>query len=122
MESDEFFKRKRIFDLEERTFQFALACRNCVDSLDKNTSNFEDGKQLIRASGSVGSNYIEANERVGDKDFVFRLRIARKEAKEAQFWLRLLEARNEGVKELTQLKKEAMELRKILSIIITKVT
>ena len=57
------------YDFEERTFQFA---------------NVEDGKQLIRSSGSVGANYIEANEKLGDKDFVFRLKIARKEAKESR--------------------------------------
>ena len=51
-----------IYDLEERTFQFAKAVRNFVKTLPKTISNLEDGKQLIKSSGSVGANYIEANE------------------------------------------------------------
>ncbi|MCL6265150.1 four helix bundle protein [Flagellimonas myxillae] len=80
----------KIYDLEERTFKFAKACRKFVKSLNQTIGNVEDGKQLIRSSGSVGANYIEANEKLGDKDFYFRLKIARKEAKESGFWLRLL--------------------------------
>jgi len=55
------------YDLEERTFQFAKACRLLVKSLKKTIENIEDGKQLIRSSGSVGANYIEANEKLGVK-------------------------------------------------------
>ena len=50
------------YDLEERTFLFAKECRNYTRSLSKTISNIEDGKQLLRSSGSVGANYIEANE------------------------------------------------------------
>ena len=46
-------------------------------------SNVEDGKQLIRASGSVGANYIEANESLNKKDFIMRIKVCRKEAKES---------------------------------------
>ena len=70
------------YDLEDRTFNFAKNCRKYVKSLKTSVINIEDGKQLIRSSGSVGANYIEANEKLGDKDFKFRLKIARKEAKE----------------------------------------
>ena len=73
---------KPVYDLEERTFQFAKAVRLFVKTLPKTTANIEDGKQLIKASGSVGSNYIEANESLGKKDFLMRTRISRKEAKE----------------------------------------
>ncbi|WP_243233773.1 four helix bundle protein [Flavobacterium pectinovorum] len=55
------------YDLEERTFLFAKECRNYIKSLSKTTSNIEDGKQLIRSSGSVGANYIEANENLETK-------------------------------------------------------
>jgi four helix bundle protein len=78
------------FSLEERTFLFAKDCRYFVKSLPKTISNIEDCKQLIRSSGSVGANYIEANENLGDRDFKMHLKIARKEAKESIFWLRLL--------------------------------
>lgn len=69
-----------IYDLEERTFQFAKNIRIWVKSLSKTISNIEDIKQLVRASGSVGANYIEANESLSKKDFVFRIKICKKEA------------------------------------------
>jgi four helix bundle protein len=79
------------FDLEERTFQFAMNVRRLVKRLPRTISNFEDGKQVVRSSGSVGANYIEGNEPLGDKDFLVHMKIARKEAKETRYWLRLLE-------------------------------
>ncbi|WP_445709694.1 four helix bundle protein [Flavobacterium mesophilum] len=90
-------------------------------TLPKNTSNIEDGKQLIRSSGSIGANYIEANEKLSDKDLIFRLKIARKEAKESKYWLQLLNDLNPDQKSLSEsLLFEIEELRKILSSIITK--
>ena len=50
------------YDLEDRTEQYARQVRAFVKSLKKSIANIEDGKQLIRSSGSVGANYIEANE------------------------------------------------------------
>ena len=50
------------YDLEDRTLEFARRIRAFVKKLKKTIANVEDGKQLIRASGSVGANYIEANE------------------------------------------------------------
>jgi len=78
-------RHERPFDLEERTFQFAKAIRVFMKSVPRTIANIEDGKQLIRASGSVGANYIEANESLGKKDFKLRIRISRKEAKEAAY-------------------------------------
>ncbi len=60
---------KPVYDLEERTFQFAKDVRLFVKTLPKTIANIEDGKQLIKASGSVGANYIESNESLGKKDF-----------------------------------------------------
>ncbi|WP_294964125.1 four helix bundle protein [uncultured Flavobacterium sp.] len=109
------------YNLEERTFLFAKECRIYIRNLPKNTSNIEDGKQLVRSSGSIGANYIEANEKLGDKDLIFRLKIARKEAKESKFWLQLLNDLNPDQKSTSEsLLLEIEELRKILSAIITK--
>lgn len=109
---------EKVYDLEERTFLFARSCRSVVRELPKTISNIQDGKQLIRSSGSVGANYIEANEKLGNKDFIYRLKIARKEAK---YWLRLLKEDNiKFGKSLEKLTQEAEELRKILSAIINK--
>ena len=110
------------YDLEERTFQFAKAVRLFVKTLPKTISNIEDGKQLVRASGSVGANYIEANEALGKKDFLMRIRISRKEAKESAYWLRLINETNHlnNPVDAKTLIQEATELKKILSSILEK--
>ncbi|MCL5090967.1 MAG: four helix bundle protein, partial [Patescibacteria group bacterium] len=84
----------KYYDLEERTFVFARDCRTLVKKLPRTICNLEDGPQLVRASGSVGANYIEANEALSKKDFLMRCKISRKEAKESKFWLRLIDIEN----------------------------
>ena len=74
----------KIFDLEDRTKKFAVDCRDFVHEIPKTISNIEYIKQLIRSSGSQAANYIEANESLSKKDFVMRIKICRKEAKEDQ--------------------------------------
>ena len=113
---------KPIYDLEERTFQFSKNVRMFVKNLHRTIANIEDGKQLIRASGSVGANYIEANESLSKKDFVFRAKICRKEAKESAYFLRLIKETNpENIEsEALSLFNEAIELKKIFSSIIGK--
>src|SRR5262245_232877 len=71
------------FDLEERTFLFAKNVRAFVKKLPKTVCNIEDVKQLVRASGSAGANYIEANETLGTKDFLYKIKTSRREAKES---------------------------------------
>ena len=113
---------KPIYDLEERTFQFAKAARLFVKTLPKTIANIEDGKQLVKASGSVGANYREANESLSKKDFSMRIKISRKEAKESAYWLRLIHETNnlKNADEAKSLIKEANELKKILSSILEK--
>ncbi len=114
-------KQNTVYNLENRTYLFARECRFLIRELSKIINNIEDGKQLIRASGSVGANYIEANEKLGDKDFLMRTKIARKESKEAEYWLRLLKDLNSDYQaKVKELIKEAVELRRILSAIINK--
>jgi len=110
------------FDLEERTFQFAKNVRNLVKRLPRSIGNFEDGKQVVRSSGSVGANYIEGNEPLGDKDFLVHMKIARKEAKESRYWLRLLDLdqRPELESERAALFQEALELVRIFNAIVRK--
>lgn len=110
------------YDLEDRTFRFAGAVRAFIRRLPKTLQNTEDGRQLIRASGSVGANYIEANEALSKKDFVYRLRIARKEAKESQYWLRLVDTQDDMrlSKERDELVQEGRELLFIFSAIINR--
>ena len=113
--------KNKIYDLEERIYVFARDCRILIKSLPKTISNIEDGRQLVRSSGSTGANYIEANEKLGGRDFLMRAKIARKEAKESHYWLKLLLDMNPSSKEaIEELKLEALEIKKILSAIINK--
>ena len=114
--------RKIEYDLEERTFKFARDCRDLVKKLLKNQHNLEYGKQLIRSSGSVAANYIEANESLSKKDFVMRIRICKKEAKESGLWLRLIEPKDEDDEERKRLLNESIELMKIFGAILEKCT
>ncbi len=110
------------YDLEERTYLFAKNVRALVKKLNKTIANVEDSKQVIRSSGSVGANYIEANEALSKKDFVMRIKICRKEAKESSYWLRLIDTEDDikldNVRQM--LMKEAVELTKIFGAIIEK--
>ena len=67
-------KKPKQYDHEDRTFKFAQAFREFVKKLLKTIANIEDIRQLVKSSGSVGANYIEANESLGKKDFLMRIR------------------------------------------------
>ncbi len=113
---------QRRYDLEERSFRFASSVRVFCKKLPRTIANSEDVRQIIRSSGSIGANYIEANEALGQKDFILRVRISRKEAKETIYWLRLLDlgADDEVNSEGRLLLAEAKELLKILSAILVR--
>jgi four helix bundle protein len=90
--------------------------------LPKTVANIDDGKQLVKASGSVGANYREANESLSKKDFLMRMKISPKEAKESAYWLRLIHETNnlKNSSDAQSLMQEATELKKILSPILEK--
>src|SRR5437868_1271265 len=107
------------FDLDERTYQFARRVRTLCKLLPPTIGNSEDSRQLIRSSGSVGANYIEANEPLGTKDFLVHIKICRKESKESRYWLGLLdlEQRPQLNEERAALIQEATELLLIFAAI-----
>ena len=107
-------------DLEQRTFLFAQSVRAFVKTLPRTVSNTEDVRQLVRASGSVAANWIEADEALSKKDFLVRAKICRKEAKESRLFLRLLEVGTSNFSSRDALAVEAYELTLIFSTIITK--
>ena len=109
-------------DLVERTYRFAAAVRGFVNRLPKSLSNYEDAKQLVRASGSVAANYLEAQEGVSRKDFFFRIKVCRKESRESGLWLRLVDAGGNATlsAERDKLVAEANELKLIFSAIAGK--
>jgi len=113
--------KKKTYDLEERTFKFALKCAQLVNQLSKTLANVEIAKQLIRAAGSVGANYIEANESFSKKVFIYRIKICRKEAKESGYWLKLLFLDDGCQDEREKLIQESIELTKIFGSIVYKV-
>ena len=108
------------YDLGERTKRFARRVREYVKSLPRSLANIEDAKQLVRSSGSVGANYIEAEESLSRKDFVMRIKICRKEAKESRYWLELIDAKEDQANETKSLAQEALELTKIFGAIVEK--
>jgi len=110
------------YDLEEGTYEFASRVRAFIKRLKRTLGNIEDARQLIRASGSVGANYIEANEALGKKDFLMRIKICRKEAKESRLFLRPLDGDGdpEADNERQHLIQEAQELTSIFGAIIRK--
>jgi four helix bundle protein len=110
------------YDLEERTFRFAQNVRAFTKAIPKGIENHEDAKQLVRASGSVGANYIEANEALSKRDFVMRIKISRKESKESRFFLRLMDSGGNPAlaEEQIRLIQEAQELTNIFGAIVRK--
>jgi four helix bundle protein len=109
-------------DLEDRTFRFAESVRAFVKQLPRSLSNAEDVRQLVRASGSVAANWIEADEALSKKDFLLRVKICRKEAKESRLFLRLVDAGLSKTSTAARdvLATEARELVLIFSSIISK--
>lgn len=112
----------KAYDLENRTFVFAEKVRAFIKEIPKTIGNIEDAKQVIRASGSVGANYIEANESLSKKDFLMRIKICRKEGKESRYWLMLMDTGVDAVirKHRDDLVQEATELTSIFGAIVRK--
>jgi len=109
-------------DLVQRTFGFAQRVRQFVNRLPRTLANNEDSKQLVRASGSVAANYLEAQEGLSRKDFFYRIKVCRKEAREAGLWLRLVDVAGNAELETDRqwLHNEADEIKRIFSSIAGK--
>ncbi len=115
-------KNSKQYDLEERTLRFSKDIIEFISILPRTIANIELMKQVIRSSSSVGANYIEANEALSRKDFMMRVKICRKEAKESRYWLSLIQVKGENVEKGRQsLIREATELTKIFGSIVEKV-
>ena len=109
------------YNLEERTFLFAKNTGVFLRTIYSDLVNREYIIQLVRSSASIGANYIEANECLGEKDKLMRLRISKKETKESAFWLRLLNEIYDYNGECSLLQREALELKLIFSKIIQRI-
>ena len=113
-------EKARTYDLEDRTFEFARDVRNLVRKIPLDIPNKEDVRQLVRSSGSVAANYREANDNLSRKDFLFRVKVCRKESKESFMWLKLLLVGESHEEERTRLANEANELMRIFGAIVRK--
>ncbi|MDE3144762.1 MAG: four helix bundle protein [Bacteroidota bacterium] len=109
-------------ELENRFEEFAKRVRNFCLELKFDIINREYIGQLIRSSGSVGANYIEASDSLGKADELMKLKISRREAKESVYWLKLLLTYNDTILEENRISliDEALQIKKILSAIINK--
>jgi four helix bundle protein len=115
-------RQPKEYDLEDRTFIFAKNVRAFAKQIPRTIGNIEDARQVVRASGSVGANYIEANESLSKRDFLMRIKICRKEARESRYWLRLVETGDNSSleKQKSDLIREATELMSIFGAILRK--
>lgn len=108
-------------DLLDRTLFFSEGLIKLSRKLPQGLSNREILRQLIRSGTSVGANYREACEAESSKDFVHKIQIAKKEARETKYWLKLLLSSNSThSEEIIKLGKESAELVKILASIVMK--
>lgn len=108
------------YDLEDRTARFAAEGRGFVRTLPSSIANGEDSRQLVRASGSLGANYIEANEAFSKKGFITHIEIRRKPAKECRHCLGLVDTNGDSGldAERGMLMQEAFELMSIFAAIL----
>jgi len=111
------------FDIHDRTLTFAARVAKFVDGLPSKLAAIEYSKQLIRASSSIGANIEEADGTLSKRDFVNKISISRREARESRYWLRLIDkadlVRGSIMRaECDWLTNEARELMLILSSII----
>jgi four helix bundle protein len=106
-------------DLPERTFRFTEMILDLVDQYPNNTKGWVLSKQLIKSGTSIGANVHEAAQAFTEADFLYKCSIARKEASETHYWLRLSISRRllRGVEAEAAI-QEADELTRILSAIV----
>lgn len=114
-------KSPKIFDIRERSFQFGVEIVRLIKSLPRDTAGFAIGGQLIRSGTSIGANIEEAQDAASKKDFIHSLVIALKEARETEYWLKVIrESELIPGPRLTEALQEVNELIKILTTIIKR--
>lgn len=118
--------KEKPYNLEERTYAFAIEVRLFLRNTNWDPVSWPDIKQVLRSSGSVAANYLEALEAFSPDDYLYRIRVCKKEARESGLWLRLISDSNpidESIhRSLDELIGETGELVKILSSIIRNKT
>ncbi len=111
-------KGKQKFDIQERTFEFAVRVARLVNQLPRTVAGFEIGKQVVRSGTSVGANVEEADAAESKRDFIHKMSIAHKEARETRYWLRVIRSALLDEGEIQALIQESDELVRILYAIV----
>jgi len=106
------------FDIKERTFLFGVRIVKLVNVLPRSIAGIEIGRQVIRSGTSIGANVEEADGAESKKDFIHKMSIARKEARETRYWLRIIQISLLDNAEVADLIQESDQLVRILSRII----
>ena len=113
---------KRNTDLEQRTFRFAVDVVKFLKSIKYSKENDVIKYQLAKAATSIGANYEEAQGAFSKEDFRYKTSICLKEAREANYWLRILrEADIANSDKLKNLIQESYELKNIFGSIMKKI-
>ena len=108
-------------DLLKRTFNFGISCLKFLRKLESNPENNLIRFQLGKSCTSVGANYEESQAGSSKADFINKVKIALREARETNYWLRILKELNDNNDEsLESLIKESQELKNILGAIVVK--
>lgn len=107
---------KREDDLKKRTFEFAVEVIKFLRTIEYSKENEVIRYQLAKSSTSIGANYEEACGAFSKDDFKYKIGICYKEARESNYWLRIMKAAGiSGSKKLDYLIKESFELKKIFA-------
>lgn len=112
---------KNKYDLAKRTSDFGAETIVFVKSIKETNINRPIINQLVRAATSIGANYMEADCGESKKDFIHKIGICKKEAKETTHWLHMLAiAEQDKAEKCRQLWQEAHELTLIFSAIVKR--
>lgn len=109
--------KNRKVDIDERSFQFGVRVIKMAAVLPKNAAGQVILKQIVRSGTSIGANIAEAQGAVSKKEFIYCMNIAKREAKETLYWLRII-AETEMIKKV-QLVSLIDECNQLVSILIT---
>ena len=105
-------------ELENRCLEFSLNVKSFCSDVKQDMIHQDYILHVIRSSAAIGSNIIEANEKLGEDNLIHKMKIARKESKETIYWLHHFDESEER----DFLLDEVDQLRKILSSIISKLS
>ena len=106
--------------IKEKTYIFALEIIKLVRKFPNNNEGSIIGKQLLKSATSIGANVEEAVGAFIKNDFIYKMGLALKEARETNYWLRLVRNSHMIDIEIKSYIRSSEELRKILIAIVKK--